>query len=366
MAGDESCIYDCDPEAKEQSFQWNSPNWLRPRKRVRWRAKTRVCSLFTRDSFWQAKQSILHTAVTFCGNWKSEDFVLNFDDQRISCCIMMMCHFKPRNFLPKPTWLSPPTHFTRLIWPHDFFLFPLVMIPLLWHKWSDRGRIVVRADTLTKHESLRMRLKSGRSDGNGEYARKGTTLRVMVATRPKISFWPDGNTSPENYGLIWYYYSFCTKLVGSGIVIHTICISFTEVIRLRTKGHRICFVCLRLFFICWYHININHNALCLVHAGTHYTWRKIHVYNATCILFATCWKVVCLFSDFLDVRLYFVQFRVCVHRVNPRSEVLKVAQSPEHLQNVRYRTISLDVIFKHSPVLIDNLVFVFILINAVV
>jgi hypothetical protein len=23
---------------------------------------------------------------------------------------------------------------------------------------------------------------------------------VMVANRPKVSFWPDGSTSPENYG----------------------------------------------------------------------------------------------------------------------------------------------------------------------
>jgi hypothetical protein len=30
--------------------------------------------------------------------------------------------------------------------------------------------------------------------------RKGTTLRVMVASRPKVSFWPGGSTSPGNYG----------------------------------------------------------------------------------------------------------------------------------------------------------------------
>jgi hypothetical protein len=29
---------------------------------------------------------------------------------------------------------------------------------------------------------------------------EGTTSRVMVASRPKLSFWPDGSTSPGNYG----------------------------------------------------------------------------------------------------------------------------------------------------------------------
>jgi hypothetical protein len=29
---------------------------------------------------------------------------------------------------------------------------------------------------------------------------KGTTSRMMVASRPKVGFWPDGSTSPRNYG----------------------------------------------------------------------------------------------------------------------------------------------------------------------
>jgi hypothetical protein len=30
----------------------------------------------------------------------------------------------PRNFLPKTTWLSSPTHPTRLTWPPALFCFP--------------------------------------------------------------------------------------------------------------------------------------------------------------------------------------------------------------------------------------------------
>jgi hypothetical protein len=45
-----------------------------------------------------------------------------------------------------------------------------------------------------------MQLKNGRNTGNGTYAQKGTTLKLMVADRPKIIFLPDGNTSPSSYG----------------------------------------------------------------------------------------------------------------------------------------------------------------------
>jgi hypothetical protein len=48
-----------------------------------------------------------------------------------------------------------------------------------------------------------MHLKNGRSTGNVAYVWKGTTLRVMVPSRPKVSFWPDGNSSPRNYGCVW-------------------------------------------------------------------------------------------------------------------------------------------------------------------
>jgi hypothetical protein len=37
---------------------------------------------------------------------------------------------------------------------------------------------------------------------------KGNTWRVMEASRPKVRFWPDGNTSPGNYGYEWYFLLF--------------------------------------------------------------------------------------------------------------------------------------------------------------
>jgi hypothetical protein len=42
-------------------------------------------------------------------------------------------------------------------------------------------------NTLTEHD-FQDALKNGRSAGNGAYAQNGTTSRMMVASRPKVSF----------------------------------------------------------------------------------------------------------------------------------------------------------------------------------
>jgi hypothetical protein len=44
-----------------------------------------------------------------------------------------------------------------------------------------------------------MHLESGRSAGKNAYT------RMMVVSRPKVGFWPDGNTSPGSYG--WFFVS---------------------------------------------------------------------------------------------------------------------------------------------------------------
>jgi hypothetical protein len=88
--------------------------------------------------------------------------------------------------------------------------------PPLQHNWDDQG-----SAEHPHRKSSSMRLTNGRSTGNGAYTRKGTTLRVMVASRSKVSFWPNGSTSPGNYGwlnewmtvwvhwpLLWYHLEF--------------------------------------------------------------------------------------------------------------------------------------------------------------
>jgi hypothetical protein len=58
-------------------------------------------------------------------------------------------------------------------------------------------------NALTEH-NFQDAFKNGRSTGNGALW-KGTTLRVMVASRPEVSFLPDGSTSPRNYGYQWHF-----------------------------------------------------------------------------------------------------------------------------------------------------------------
>jgi hypothetical protein len=45
---------------------------------------------------------------------------------------------------------------------------------------------VIEAESQNK--ASRMHLKNGRNTGSSSYIQKGTTLRVMVALRPKVNF----------------------------------------------------------------------------------------------------------------------------------------------------------------------------------
>jgi hypothetical protein len=57
-------------------------------------------------------------------------------------------------------------------------------------------------NTLTEHD-FQDAFKNGISAGNGAFARKGTTSRVITASRLKVSI-PDGSSGPVNYAYVWY------------------------------------------------------------------------------------------------------------------------------------------------------------------
>jgi hypothetical protein len=107
---DESWICGYDPEIKQQSLQWKSPNPQRLRK-VRWVTSR---GLFTKNLSWQAKQSILLTTVTFYEDCMKmcKGFNLNFGDERAGCCITITrCHmlpFSPGNLNQKEHDCLPP------------------------------------------------------------------------------------------------------------------------------------------------------------------------------------------------------------------------------------------------------------------
>jgi hypothetical protein len=100
------------------------------------------------------------------------------------------------DFWPKTTWQSSPNHPT-------FFVSPVedkTERPLFWHNWGDWGSIAGSAeqpqDIFKKLQKCWERC----------ILIDGTTSRVMMASRPKVSFWTDGSISPGNYRWPFVYH----------------------------------------------------------------------------------------------------------------------------------------------------------------
>jgi hypothetical protein len=155
--------------------------------------------------FVLAHQTVIsHITVTFHGDCMKicEDFVPNVGDTRTGCRITTMhrltLSFSPRTFWPKTKWMSFTTPPTFLCSSYKISN-TAILTQLGWSKQNRR-----RPWTLTEHD-FQDALKNGRSSGNGAYTRKETTSRVMVASSPKVTFWPQGRTSPVNYG--WFFAS---------------------------------------------------------------------------------------------------------------------------------------------------------------
>jgi hypothetical protein len=189
ITGDENLIYGYDPETKQQSSQWKSPNSLRLTKVRQVKSKVKstliiffaikgvlykefilagrtVSSAHCYEVLWRLCEHLRrhHAQLRRQRNW-----LLHHDNMQTHTS------FFPWEFWQKTTWLSYPTH--------------------QWC-WAPSHNV-----------TSRMHLKHGISAGNGAYMWKGTALRVMVASRPKVNFWPNGSTSHENYGPEWYHHS---------------------------------------------------------------------------------------------------------------------------------------------------------------
>jgi hypothetical protein len=86
IAGDESWIFGYDPETKQQSSQ----------RKVEEESREHAHPFLTSrgNSSWQAKQSFLHTTVTFYDDCMKmcEDFAPNFGDKGTGCCITTTYH----------------------------------------------------------------------------------------------------------------------------------------------------------------------------------------------------------------------------------------------------------------------------------
>jgi hypothetical protein len=80
-------------------------------------------------------------------------------------------------------------------------------------RWLRQNRM--QCWTTSQNMTSRMHLKIGGSAGKGVYAWKGTTLRLMVVSRPKFSVWLDGSTCPRSYGyhLLVYAAHLCCTII---------------------------------------------------------------------------------------------------------------------------------------------------------
>jgi hypothetical protein len=123
--------------------------------------------------------------------WRQMNWLLHHDNTPSTL------PFSPENFWPKTTWLqSPPTLL--------FSVSPIedkTEMPPLWNNWGYPGRMQAVLNTLTEHDFQDAFKKL--SEALGAYTCKWTTSSVMVTSGPKVSFWPDGSTSPGNYGWLF-------------------------------------------------------------------------------------------------------------------------------------------------------------------
>jgi hypothetical protein len=128
-----------------------------------------------------------------------KDFTPNFGDKRPDCFITtthrLTLRFSPGNFLPKTTWLSSSTDLT--------FLFPRFNIKLKGRHFYTIEVIEAESRVIEHDFQDSCHLKNDRIAGNGAYAQKGCTSRVMVASTLKVSFWPDGSISTGN---CWWFF----------------------------------------------------------------------------------------------------------------------------------------------------------------
>jgi hypothetical protein len=157
----------------------------------------------------QVENKVRNMVVIFC-DFKGIVHSPNFGGKRTCCCIMITHHltsFFTRNFFwQKQHDCYPPSTLLSWLGPLWLFLFPQLKIKL-------KGRHFDTIDVIEQNHrwcwtppqntTSRMHLKNCRSTKNGAYAQKGTISKVIVASRPKVSFWPDGSISPGNYGWIW-------------------------------------------------------------------------------------------------------------------------------------------------------------------
>jgi hypothetical protein len=146
--------------------------------------------LFLKNSSWKAKQSIPYATVTFYGDCVKmcEGFAPKFGDRNMYVASRQRAashFFTTRKFLPK-------SNATIVPYSLHLSLFPRLEIKLKGRHFDTIEVMEAESqavlNTLTEHDFQDASKKINRSSGNGAKGRNGTTTRVMVASRPRVSF----------------------------------------------------------------------------------------------------------------------------------------------------------------------------------
>jgi hypothetical protein len=147
--------------------------------------------LLTRNSSWKAKQSIFYILL-----WLRFELWL----RKTGCCITTTHHltlpFHQGIFDQKQHEChSPPT----LLFSVSQLKIKLkgchaILTQLRWSRQNCR-----QCWTPSQNVTSRIYFINSRSAGIGAYPWMGTTSKVMMTSRPKLSFWPDGSPSHGNY-----------------------------------------------------------------------------------------------------------------------------------------------------------------------
>jgi hypothetical protein len=129
-------------------------------------------------------------------------FSPNSGDKKTGCCIStthrITLLFSSRNLFTKSKITVVRNHPTLLCFPEWGWNWKTTVLTQL--RWSRQNRR--QCLTPSQNKTSRIHLHHDRSSEDDAYARKGTTSRVMLASRPKVSFWPDDSPSPKNYGYV--------------------------------------------------------------------------------------------------------------------------------------------------------------------
>jgi len=234
ITGDETWVYGYDPDTKQQSSQWKSPNSPRPRKARQVRSDVKSMLIFfstskalpTRNSYPLVRPSMASFTVWFWSSW-GRTFGANLQTsgrKTIGFYTITKLPLTHHSLFDNPwrpktlQWFLTPV----FAWPHTLRFFPIPQHEItaegasFWHDWGDPRRIARGyqhthiLELPEMHEIMRNALGSLYTCSRGLLRRRRWKLGVTVRSFFMVKF-------PEFLGST----SYLIILRQKGPVIHT-------------------------------------------------------------------------------------------------------------------------------------------------